>query len=204
MDPAQKNLSTTAYVVSGPDYSNAVSEWQQANVLFKVGSATYASIESLQTWTIPWLTNRLILGRLARWKALYLLNAFDGVWAVLQALERLVTPDPPVVPPTMKLKQDGTIASGNWSARELCSIVEASGTLLTANGYVSKNNGFVINWAPDSPIVWTPVSGCSVGGLLDFLYNVANGNWAAPPDVTADRSPPRPLSFRALLAAAAT
>jgi hypothetical protein len=173
---------TPAYVVSLPDITNAVSQWQQAGVLFNDGSETYVSIERLQNWAIPWLQNRLIHGRMARWKAIYLLNGFDSVWSVLQALQRLAAPNPAVVPATMTLNQDDTTASGNWSARELCAIVLA-------------DNEFVVNSGS--------VSGHSVAGFVEFLYNIANGNWAAPPGKTPGQTPLRPLSFRGLLASAA-
>jgi hypothetical protein len=202
LDQAQRNWFTPAYIVSRLDATNAVSQWQQALILFNVGSDTYVSIDGLENWAIPWLENRLILGRMARWKAVYLLNGFDGLWSGLQALQRL-TPNLAVVPATMRLAQDDTIASGNWSARELCKIVQVNGKLLTGNDYVSADNEFVINWAPVSPIEWTSVSGQTVGGLVQFLYNVANGNWAGPPLQAPGEGIARPLSFRGVLAGAA-
>ena len=47
----------------------------------------------------------------------------------------------------------------------------------------------------------------SVAGLLCFLYNIAKGNWAGPPAYAPnpyynpDQGPPKPLSFRGVLAA---
>jgi hypothetical protein len=72
------------------------------------------------------------------------------------------------------------IASGNWSTRELCKVVQVNGGLLTGNAYVDPDNAeFVIIWVPSLPTGGpTPlVSGHSVGGLVQFLYNVANGDW---------------------------
>jgi hypothetical protein len=129
---------------------------------------------------------------MARWKAIYLLNGFDRWWSVLQALQRLAAPNPPVVPAAMRLDQDGTIASGNWSTRELCKVVKGG---LYPRGSSSDNN-FVIDWGPS-------VSGHSVEGLAQFLYNIANGNWAGPPEQHPYRDIPRPLSLRGLLAGAA-
>jgi hypothetical protein len=201
LDQARTTLFTPAYIVSAIDFTNAVSQWQQALVLFNVWDDTYVSMDSLQNWVIPWLENRLILGRMARWKAIYLLNGFDRLWSLLQALQRLAAPNTQVVPATMRLKQDDMIASGNWSARELCKVVVARGSMLTGNGYASADNEFVIiDWLPGST---QSVSGHSVAGFVQFLYNVANGNWAGPPEQDPQRAPPRPLSFRGLLASAA-
>lgn len=173
-------------------------------LFFDFGMGTCIWINELQNWTIPWISNRIILGRMARWKAIYLLNAFDGVWSVLQALQRLAAPNPPIVPSTMHLPQDGTIANGNWSTRELCRVVQVNDKLLTGNAYVDSLdfNEFVTDWVPGGRIEWTRVSGHSVGGLVQFLYNVANGNWARPP-LPPQVTVPRPLSFRGLLAGAA-
>jgi hypothetical protein len=200
IDPSQSNIFTPAYIVSFLDGSSAVSEWQNARILFNVESSTVVSEYSLSVWVIPWLQNRIILGRMARWKAIYLINGFDGVWSVLQALQRLVAPTPPVVPLTL---DDGTIANGNWSARELCKVVLVTGSLLTGTD-VSEGNQFIVS---------TPVSGHSVAALLQFLYNIANGKWTGPPPyyvpagvpsgMTGVAGPPRPLSFRGLLATAA-
>lgn len=214
LDQTQQTIFTPAYVVTslleggtGPA-NNVVSEWQHAGFFFKVDRDIYVWINEFQSWTIPWIKNRIILGRMARWKAIYLLNAFDGVWSVLQALQRLAAPNPPIVPSTMFLKQDNTIADGNWSARELCKVVQVNAKLLTGNGYVSEDNEFVIDWVPNFPvsadnIAWTRVSGHSVAGLVGVLYNVANGNWAGPPALGLDVTAPKPLSFRGLLAGAA-
>jgi hypothetical protein len=197
------NLFTPAYIVSSLDGTNAVSEWQRALILFNVGSDTYVSEFSLSEWVIPWLQNRIILGRMARWKAVYLINGFDGVWSLLQALQQLVPP-PPTMPIVPLKFDDDTIKNGNWSARELCKVVLVTGSLLTGNDYVSEDNEF---------LVITPVSGHSVAGLVQFLYNVANGTWTGPPPyyvpagvppgMVEVAGPPRPLSFRGLLSSAA-
>jgi hypothetical protein len=192
LDQNKFNLFTPAYIVSFPDATNAVSQWQQSNIIFAAGSELYVSIDAFENWTIPWLQNRIMLGSMARWKAIYLLNGFASVWSMLQAFQRLTGLTD--VPTTMRLTQDNTIASGDWSARELCTVVLIRGTLLTGNAYASTNNQFIV----------ASESGHSVGGLLEFLYNIANGNWAGPPQqVRGDQEPPRPLSFRSLLAGAA-
>lgn len=84
-----RNLFTQAYIVSQPDTTNAGSQWQQSSIIFSSAGEQYASIEAFENWTIPWLQNRIILGSMARWKAIYLLNGFDRVWSVLQALQQL-------------------------------------------------------------------------------------------------------------------
>jgi hypothetical protein len=89
VDESGDNWYTLAYIVSVPDATNLIPQWQQAGVLYNSGSDTYVSIEDLQNWTIPWLLNKLIFGRMARWKALYILNGFDRVWSVLQAFQQI-------------------------------------------------------------------------------------------------------------------
>jgi hypothetical protein len=199
-DQSGNNWYTPAYIVSVPDATNFISQWQQAGVLYDIGSDTYVSIESLRNWTIPWLQNKLILGRMARWKALYLFNGFDGVWSVLQAFQRITGFTE--VPAAMMLTQDNTIASGDWSCRELCTVVLIQGNLLSGNGYVNTDNQFIIE-TPNP--AGGAVSGHSVAGLADFLHNLAYGNWAGPPLFlpSPNPGPPRPLSLRSLLAGAA-
>lgn len=94
------------------------------------------------------------------------------------------------------------IATGNWSVRELCKVVKAEGDV----GIGQPVPPFLVNnWAPRGfvPPGWPPVSVHSVQGLVYFLYNVAKGNWAGPPERDPNQEPPRPLSFRGLLAGAA-
>jgi hypothetical protein len=191
IDASQQNVFTQAYIVSHVDTTGAVSDWQHANILFNSGGETYVSIDSLQNWAIPWLQNRLILGRMARWKAIYLINGFDRAWNVLQAMQRLVAPNGPIVPSTMKLTQDNTIATGNWSVRELCEVLLPMG-----DPQAIAEPDFVINWAPASPTVWASFSGHSVAELAQFLYNVGFGNWAGPPTIA-----PTGLSLREWLSA---
>jgi hypothetical protein len=74
-------------------------------------------------WVLPWLQNNVLLGRMGRWKAIYLLNGYDQVWSMIQMLRFLTNPDPRVLLATMPLDQDHTIANGNWSA--LVSLTES-------------------------------------------------------------------------------
>jgi hypothetical protein len=135
---------------------------------------------------------------MARWKAVYLLNGFDRLWSVIQNFQTVA--GLAGVPAMMRLTQDNTIASGNWFCRELCAIVIVNSKLLTGNEFLSTGDGFTV-------YVSTPgggtLSGQSVGGLVEFLYNVGNGNWAGPPLQVLNRPPSRPLSLRTVLAQAA-
>ena len=42
----------------------------------------------------PWIQMKIILGLMARWKVLYLINGYDSVWSILQHL-RILTKQPP-------------------------------------------------------------------------------------------------------------
>jgi hypothetical protein len=157
-------------------------------------------------WVVPWVQNRLILGRMSRWKSIYLMHSYDQMWAMLQSLQQITQPQSPIVPPVMTVQgQDGIsyLANGNWSARELCKVVRARGNL---NAYVNAPNEFVITRS----YTLGTVTGHSVELLDDFLRNVVNGNWAGPPgqqnpgaEYGVFYEPPRPLSLRGLLAGAA-
>jgi hypothetical protein len=64
---------------------------------------------------------------MARWKAIYLYNGYDGVWSIIQRLRDLV--GLPALPP-VRLDQDDTMATGNWSARELCGLLNVDRDIL--------------------------------------------------------------------------
>jgi hypothetical protein len=198
-----QSVFTTAYIVSHPDFGMMVSDWRRARVVFDAGGEQYISMDHLTLWTIPWLQNRLILGSMACWKAIYLLNGYDHVWSLLQALQRLAALDPPIVPPNMRL-EDGTIASGNWSLRELCNVVQAYG-LYPSFKFIPDNFGRQWHPIPTPPgLITSSFSGYSVRWFLGFLYNVANGDWAGPPEFNPIRDGGLyNLSFRSLLATAA-
>ncbi|MDA4114609.1 MAG: hypothetical protein OK474_11235 [Thaumarchaeota archaeon] len=153
-------------------------------------------------WLFPWLRAKLTLGRMARWKAIYIFNGHDKVWSFLQNLRKTITsvPEGAKAPsyPEVKLG-DGTIANGDWSARELCRVL-------------SQIGGGILGPTPS----FTDPSGKGLSlFLLDqCLNNIAKGTWAGPAYSTADRPRnesgkplpaglSRPASFRDLLAAAA-
>jgi hypothetical protein len=125
---------------------------------------------------------------MARWIALYLLTGYDKVWSALQNLSVLTKQPFPLV----VLDQDGTIASGDWYARELCSALDT---------------GTYINVFCDGGSIKISGDGYSLFALIQTLNTIAEGDWIgvdgnplSPPfhgDVT------RPVSFRERLAAAA-
>lgn len=137
----------------------------------------------LANWTLPWVKARLILGRMARWKAIYLINGYDKVWSIIQNLRALSNQSPL---PALTLTQDGTIASGNWSMRELCTVLGNLGGDLA-----SPTAGEGLGPLGDSLLT-----------LVQLLDSIVNGNWGGPPS-TLPSGPPRPLGFRDRLAVAA-
>jgi hypothetical protein len=169
------------------------------------GAATpgYLGQATLVDWIFPWAEDKLILGRMARWKAIYLINGYDKVWSILQNLYTLANPNQPALP-ALTLSQDGTIANGNWSARELC-------TTLNLHGYIA---GFL----PGGSLITTvagvkggpQIIGYSLFGLVQVLDTVATGDWLGPGGYQVPTGPPlrvqglsRPAGFRERLAAAA-
>jgi hypothetical protein len=149
-----------------------------------------AGLRGDDDWNIPWIQNKVTLGTMARWKALYLINGYDSVWQLMhslqdlvnEALQHLMQPSQEIAPSVMYL-DDGTIADGNWSARELCNVLRLPG------GIYSGEYTFTVYFGQEG----TPDfgGGYSVNKLLNFLIAISGLH------TTADR----PLSFRALLAA---
>jgi hypothetical protein len=199
-----ESLFTPGYIVSYLAADDVIQEWRHASTLFESEGNTYVSMYSLQDWVIPWLQNILILGRMARWKAICLIGSYDKIWVILQTLQQITKPDPPIVPPVMTF-QDNTgttyTANGNWSLRELMSVVKVSNSLLAGVG-LDPTKPFV--WAAASSPGSQPVTGYSVEGLAQLLYNVANGDWGGPPSYAEGEGPVGPFSLRGLLAAIAT
>ena len=131
-------------------------------------------------WDIPWVQNKVTLGTMARWKALYLISGYDRVWQTMRSMQDLVKPSQEIVPPVMHL-DDGTRADGNWSAREICNVLQMPTGVYEDS--ITVSYGQLGVW-------W--VTAYSMYRLLVFLQRTSGllGN-----------SPDRPLSFRALLAA---
>lgn len=187
--PISVPSSSPSYII---DVMNTDSLLPDINGPFN--NAPYLRETILETWTAPWVKVRLQLGIMARWKAIYLINGYDKVWSILQNL-RALTNQPPL--PALTLTQDGTIADGNWSARELITMLSAEPDVLgTPEG-------------PIRPSLEGP-AGYSLFSLLQGLDWIANGNWVESGSgyplealVPASGGLTGPASFRGLLAAVA-
>jgi len=153
-------------------------------------------------WVNPWLRAKLTLGRMARWKAIYIFNGYDKAWSSLQSLRKIITsvPEGAKAPSYQQLRLgDGTMATGNWSARELCRVL-------------SQIGGGILG--PTADFTDPTGKGLSLFLLVQSVNNIAKGTWAGQAYATADRPRDesgrtlpaglsRPANFRALLAAAA-
>jgi hypothetical protein len=191
---------SSSYFVSSFDVTNMIGEFQENNIILDLGGLqqqTTISSSKLEAWVIPWVQNKVILGTMARWKAIYLINGYDRLWSLLQRLQYLA-PNPIFVSGTMTLSQDNTIASGNWSARELFSLLNSEGELAWG---IDTQFGETFIVSPP----WYGLGECySLFHLTQFLDNVASGNWGGPPSYsTSGNGPARPLGFRNRLTAAA-
>jgi hypothetical protein len=148
-------------------------------------------------WVVPWIQNKVTLGSMARWKALYLVSGYDQVWQSLQTLQSMLNTD--VVADPVRL-DDGTIADGNWHARELCAVLTMGRVVHDPPGtpvpkrysgpFLNVDGGFTVRLSGGATAL-------SVDRLLRFLY-LLGGSSGGPPAQPATR----PLSFRSLLAAA--
>jgi hypothetical protein len=145
--------------------------------------------ETLLQLTYPWLANTLTLRLMARWKALYLINGYDKAWAILQKLGHLPHQSPYQ---SLTLPNDGMIADGNWSTREL-------------NRVLSANNPNTAGLQPLTvPVAENSAGDYSLFLLVQYLDELANGNWAGPAvNEPKPGQPARPVSFRDRLAAVA-
>jgi hypothetical protein len=160
-------------------------------------SLTYMQNATLGDWTVIWLHDKVILGTMARWKALYLINGYDKLWSVIQNL-RVLSKQPPL--PALSLDQDGTVANGNWSARELCTVVSVDGYV--GDGLQTPDAGLTTTWTGHTTS--GAIGGYSLFALAAALDNIAGGNWAGPPSSSSSgKGPSRPLGFRDRLAVAA-
>jgi hypothetical protein len=178
--PVAVPSASASYIVDLINYDNLGPE---LNPVYdpNAPSAAESFVNWLQTWTIPWVTMRVILGTMARWKALYLFNSYDKVWSAIQNLRVLSGQS---VLPTPTLAQDGTLANGNWSARELIARIAINPVVLPLA-------------APKGSLLF----------LVSTLDVIAKGNWAGPQGGQTNPTnwsvPSRPLGFRERLAAAA-
>jgi hypothetical protein len=140
-----------------------------------------------------WARDRITLGLMARWKAIYMLRNYHRAWSVLQSL-RLILGEPPDDRLTLT---DGTTASEHWSARELISVLQLRPLL----AYIDPAGGDYV------PQEWY-----SVFHLVQRLDLIGRGNWATPMDddffdhdewMNRTVVTQRPVSFRDRLAVAA-
>jgi hypothetical protein len=183
--PVAVPSSSAAWIIDIMDTSNIVADLGQNFFTYP-----YVMKSTLADWVAPWVEDRLILGRMARWKAIYLYDGYDQVWSMIQRLT-LLAGQPPV--PTVALDQDGTMATGNWSARELCTVLNVDGDIFGAVNTDNLEQGTLIT------SLGPTLSGYSVFALVQVLDNIASGNWGGPPG----NAPSRPLGLRDRLAAAA-
>jgi hypothetical protein len=121
----------------------------------------------LSNVVVPWVKGKLIIGRMARWKAIYLNNGYDQLWDILQNLRRVAGQ---TVLATPILDQDHAIANGNWSARELCTILNANLpnlALMALNSDVGQGYSLaaLTKWLDGSALSSWGVGGASVGPL---------------------------------------
>jgi hypothetical protein len=155
-----------------------------------------AGLRGDDDWNVPWIQNKVTLGTMARWKALYLINGYDRVWRLMQGLQDFVNqalkalnqPSQEVVPPVLYL-DDETRADGNWSARELCNVLQLPG------GIYSGEYTLTVYFGQEG--FGSFGSAYSLNRLLLFLLAINGLHITSPPSDLTDR----PLSFRALLAA---
>jgi hypothetical protein len=179
--PVPVSFAAPSYIIDIINTDNIVTDLQSGDE----GGFMYGPSQSaiLSGNIIPWAEGKLILGRMARWKAIYLNNGYDKLWSILQNLRALAGQAPLATP---KLDQDGTIANGNWSVRELCTVLNVNGQFLDQFG-----------------------QDYSLYALIEWLNVNALAGWAGAADIpysgqtTTGIASGRPLSFRAKLAAAA-
>jgi len=147
------------------------------------------TVDLLKNSFYPWIRNLVRLRLMARWKALYIINGYGKAWSILQNLRSLAKlPDPDLTLP------DGTIANGNWSARELINVLNVS----PMKNYQNEE---------------TPYPGDnSLNDLVTTLDEIARRDWdglGAPPYFIiypgrySGEWYGRPIGFRDRLAAAA-
>lgn len=186
--PVAVPSASASYIVDLINYDNLgaqLNQVYQGDVNAPPGPVTAPTpvqlfVNWLNWWTIPWVTMRVIVGTMARWKALYLFNGYDKVWSAIQSL-RVLAGQPLLSTP--KLAKDGTLADGNWSARELIARVSS----INPKGYTASDQRATSLWF-----------------LVETLDTIVKGTWSAPPNYSSSGgAPARPLGFRERLAAAA-
>jgi hypothetical protein len=150
----------------------------------------------LAVWVYPWVVDKLLLGRMARWKAIYLLNGYDKAWSILQNLHTVITSVAAGAEahsyPSLSIPVGvgGTMqCNGNWSARELCSILDW------------KEGNFDNSFVESRSLRDSTNTGYSLFNLVQCLNSIAEGSWQPP--MLGPPALVRPAGFRERLAAAA-
>jgi hypothetical protein len=131
----------------------------------------------------PWVRMRVVLGLMARWKAVYQLRGYDKVWSVLQKLRVLA-------------KQQGSAANdanNNWSVRELIDVINT-------NAPNNANTDLRLTLHPGATVAHDYYS---LADLVDYLDEIATSTWDRPLFGFSQNGSNRPVSFRDRLAAAA-
>ena len=83
------------------------------------------------------------------------------------------------------------MATGDWSARELCTVLNLDGKIVAGVQYGG------VKVSPFNPEF-------SLFALAQVLDNIASGNWGGPPTYSVSgKGPARPLGLRDRLSAAA-
>ena len=177
-------LSAARYSGEGVDIAATLAQWVQYN------------------WTYPWFTTRLTLSLMARWKALYLVHGHSFTWSIIQNLRALAAAGasaagkPPLPAFAVPQLPDGTLAHGDWSVRELVSIIVKAGPAALFGATETLLSTTVEGGLPDAG------TGYSVYAIITTLDLLARSNWAGGPDTPTPLS--FPVSFRDRLAAAAS
>ena len=177
-------LSAARYSGEGVDIAATLAQWVQYN------------------WTYPWFTTRLTLSLMARWKVLYLVHGHSFTWSIIQNLRALAAAGasaagkPPLPAFAVSQLPDGTLAHGDWSVRELVSIIVKAGPAALFGATETLLSTTVEGGLPDAG------TGYSVYAIITTLELLARSNWAGGPDTPTPLS--FPVSFRDQLAAAAS
>ena len=130
--------------------------------------------QRFENFVYTWFKDRVTLGLMARWKAIYLMRGYDKAWSALQNLRILAK------------QQSGLLndSNKNWSARELFRVLSNP-------------------TSPENPGGWIGLW-LSLSDLVNRLDRIAKGTWSVPSDdVSVDNLRKRPIGFRDRLAASA-
>ncbi len=173
-----------------PDYPYWPGNFQQPDVLQVCAPSYFISridprfhgikqSGSGEYWIAPYLQNKVMLGAMARWKAIYLISGYDRIWQTIQAMQSMLQPDPPIAPDALYLP-DGTKADGNWSVKELCTVLKMGPVHHDPPGTppAKRYPGPFLNVDGGFKVTRNGATGYSVQRLLQFL-DLLSGSVAA-------------------------